>query len=108
MHRAGERRLLEELPLRVVGRQGHGDRGAQRRGGAEVISFVVSTFIPSRSMACRSATMPMIVIMHAPSAVATRSVGEKLSPLPWLSTGASVTSVVPDGPWVARQRRPPS
>ena len=50
----------------------------------------------------------MIVIMQAPRAVATRSVGEKLSPRPWLSTGASVTSVVPEGPWVARQRSPPS
>ena len=30
--------------------------------------------------------------MQEPMAVASRSVGEKLSPRPWLSTGASVTS----------------
>jgi hypothetical protein len=30
--------------------------------------------------------MPIVVSMHVPSAVATRSVGENDSPLPWLST----------------------
>ena len=44
--------------------------------------------------------MPMIVSMHAPRAVATRSVGENDSPRPWLSTGASVVKVVPEGGYV--------
>jgi hypothetical protein len=36
----------------------------------------------------------MMVNIHEPRLVATVSVGEKVSPLPWLSTGASVISVV--------------
>jgi hypothetical protein len=32
----------------------------------------------------------MVVLMHVARAVATRSVGEKVSPLPLLSLGASV------------------
>jgi len=47
--------------------------------------------------------IPMIVAMHAAKAVATRSVGEKLSPLPSLSIGASVASFMPEGPWTASQ-----
>ncbi len=44
---------------------------------------------------------------HVASDVAVRSVGENDSPLPWLSTGASVCSTVPDGPCVALTRRSP-
>ncbi len=44
------------------------------------------------------ATMPMMVNMQAPRPVATRSVGEKDSPRPWVSTGASVESAVREGP----------
>src|SRR5437879_8058245 len=51
--------------------------------------------------------MPMIVLMHAPSAVATRSVGENASPLPLLSVGASVAIFDCDGPWVASQCKSP-
>ena len=69
------------------------------------MTFSVSAVMPTSLMPRRSATIPMIVIMQAPKAVATRSVGEKLSPLPWLSSGASVTSEPPDGPWTAWQRR---
>ena len=39
----------------------------------------------------------MIVLMQPASAAPTRSVGEKDSPLPLLSTGASVESVAPEG-----------
>ena len=49
----------------------------------------------------------MVVAMHVPSATATKSVGENASPRPWLSLGASVTSSVPEGPWVAVQCRSP-
>jgi hypothetical protein len=45
----------------------------------------------------------MVVAMQVAKAVATKSVGEKDSPLPWLSLGASVASAVPDGPWTAEQ-----
>ena len=41
--------------------------------------------------------MPITVSMQVPSAVASRSVGEKLSPFPSLSFGASVSSTAPDG-----------
>ena len=43
----------------------------------------------------------MMVIAQLPSEVASRSVGEKASPLPLLSTGASVISVLPERTWVA-------
>ena len=39
--------------------------------------------------------------------VAVRSVGEKASPLPWLSSGASVMILMPDCRWVASVRRSP-
>src|SRR5437867_1726212 len=45
--------------------------------------------------------------MHVPSAVATKSVGEKASPLPLLSVGASVPIFDRDGPWVASQCKLP-
>ena len=45
----------------------------------------------------------MTVAMHTPSPVATRSVGENDSPRPLLSTGASVSSVVPEGMWRAER-----
>jgi hypothetical protein len=50
----------------------------------------------------------MTVMMQVPSAAATRSVGEKASPLPPLSTGASVVIVFPDGPWLAVRCSQPS
>src|ERR1700677_2224489 len=49
----------------------------------------------------------MVVAMQVPSAVATRSVGENDSPFPMLSTGASVSSCLPEGPWEAVQCNPP-
>ena len=83
-------------------------RAAIRRGVSVLISLPMVTVVPFRSIPWRSAAIPMTVIMQFATAVATRSVGEKLSPLPWLSTGASVMRVTPEGPWVELQRRPPS
>ena len=65
------------------------------------------TVAADRSIPWRSATMPMIVSMQEPSAVATRSVGENDSPRPWLSTGASVCRTVLDGPCSQRVRSSP-
>ena len=74
------------------------------RGVSPLISFVVSIVIPSSLTEWRLAEIPMIVAIQVAKAVATRSVGEKDSPFPSLSTGASVENVAPDGPWVAEQR----
>src|SRR5438552_8817601 len=78
-----------------------------RRGASFDISFCTETFIPRRSTPSDSALIPMVVLMQVPSAVATRSVGEKASPLPLLSAGASVGIFDLDGPCVASQCRLP-
>ena len=78
------------------------------RGVSVLISFVVSMVIPSSLTEWRLAEIPMIVAIQVANAVATRSVGEKDSPLPSLSTGASVEREAPEGPWVAEQRSCPS
>ena len=69
-----------------------------RRGVSALISFVVSIVIPSKVMECLLAAIPIIVAIQVDKAVATRSVGEKDSPFPSLSTGASVSSLAPEGP----------
>ena len=53
-----------------------------RRIGLATISLRTTIFVPLKSICIDCAAMPMIVNMHVPRAVATRSVGEKLSPLP--------------------------
>src|SRR5438034_9116883 len=78
-----------------------------RRGASLDISFCTDTVMPRRSTPSSSAFMPMIVLMHVPSAVATRSVGENDSPLPLLSVGASVASFDLEGPCVASQCKSP-
>src|ERR1700730_7254085 len=78
-----------------------------RRGASFDISFVTDTFIPRRSTPSSSAFKPIVVLMHVPSAVATRSVGENASPLPLLSVGASVAILDCDGPCVASQCKSP-
>ena len=78
------------------------------RGVSLLISLVVSIFMPSRLTECLLAAIPMIVAIQVANAVVTRSVGEKDSPFPSLSTGASVDSLAPDGPWVAEQCSWPS
>ena len=78
------------------------------RGESVLISLVVKISIPSIGMECLLAAIPMMVAMQAANAVATRSVGEKLSPFPSLSTGASVSSLAPEGPWTAEQCNCPS
>ena len=69
-----------------------------RRGVSALISFVVSIVIPSKVMECLLAAIPIIVAIQVAKAVASKSVGEKDSPFPSLSTGASVSSLAPDGP----------
>ena len=78
------------------------------RGVSVLISFVVSMVIPSSLTEWRLAEIPMIVAIQVAKAVATRSVGEKDSPLPSLSTGASVSSLASEGPWTAEQCNCPS
>ena len=78
------------------------------RGVSVLISFVVSMVIPSRLTEWRLAEIPIIVAIQVANAVATRSVGEKDSPFPSLSTGASVSSLAPEGSWVAEQCSWPS
>ncbi len=68
-----------------------------RRGVSALISFVVSIVIPSKVIKCLLAAIPIIVAIQVAKAVATRSVGEKDSPFPSLSTGASVSSLAPEG-----------
>ncbi len=68
------------------------------RGVSALISLVVSTVIPSNDSECLLAAIPMIVAIQVAKAVASKSVGEKDSPFPSLSTGASVPSLAPEGP----------
>ena len=79
-----------------------------RRGASGVMVFSIRALAPCSGQPWRSATIPKIVRMQVLRAVATRSVGEKRSPLPWLSVGASVSSSQPEGPWLEWQRRAPS
>lgn len=79
-----------------------------RRGMSSDMYFSTLRFIPFSDIPFLSATMPMMVAMQLASAVATRSVGENVSPLPLLSSGASVESVLPEGECVAVQRSSPS
>src|SRR6185295_4529873 len=78
-----------------------------RRGGSFDISLETETVIPRRSTPSSSALIPIVVLMQVPSAVATRSVGEKASPFPLLSVGASVAIFEVEGPCVASQWRSP-
>jgi hypothetical protein len=48
-----------------------------------------------------------MVNMQLPKAVATKSVGENRAPFPLLSTGASVSMIVPDFKWVAEVLKSP-
>src|SRR5205807_6006634 len=79
-----------------------------RRGASFDISFCTETFIPLKSTPSSCALIPMVVLMHVASAVATRSVGENASPLPLLSVGASVEIFDCDGPCVASQCKSPA
>src|SRR3954463_5672457 len=70
------------------------------RLGSAFIFFSTSTLIPSRSKPMLRALMPITVSIHVASDVANRSVGEKRSPLPLLSVGASVSKADWDCRWV--------
>ena len=63
--------------------------------------------VPSILIFISSALIPIIVSMHEANAVATRSVGEKASPFPLLSVGASVIIVFPERRCVASVLREP-
>src|SRR5258705_2164984 len=78
-----------------------------RLGASFDISFCPDTVIPRRSTPRSSALIPIVVLMHVARAVATRSVGEKVSPLPLLSLGASVEIFACEGPCVASQCKSP-
>src|SRR3954454_3850932 len=78
-----------------------------RRGPSLDISFCTDTVMPRRSTPRSSAFIPMVVLIHVARAVATRSVGEKASPLPLLSVGASVGIFACEGPCVASQCKSP-
>src|SRR5438874_12642638 len=78
-----------------------------RLGASFDISFCTDTVIPRRSTPRSSALIPIVVLMHVARAVATRSVGEKASPLPLLSLGASVEIFAFEGPCVASQCKSP-
>jgi len=73
--------------------------------GLEAIIF--STWHSAPTMFMDGARMAIVVTMQVASAVATRSVGEKRSPFPWLSTGASVSMVLPERRCLAVVRRSP-
>ena len=77
------------------------------RGPSLVIIFSTSTDAPSISQPLCRAVMPITVRTQVPRAVAIRSVGEKASPLPSWSIGASVVRRSPEGTWLASQRRFP-
>jgi hypothetical protein len=63
--------------------------------------LVISQDNPSKETPSRSATIPIIVTIQLPKAAQTKSVGEKDSPFPLLSKGASVNSAFPERTWVA-------
>lgn len=78
------------------------------RGRSSDMCFSTFRVSPSKEIPFLSATIPIMVAIQFPSAVATKSVGENVSPLPLLSTGASVDRALPDGSCVASQRNSPA
>ena len=64
--------------------------------GGLSLTFIISALVPTISMLFFRAFIPIIDIIQLASAVATRSVGAKASPLPSLSFGASVNILFPD------------
>ena len=64
--------------------------------GFDPIIFFTEALVPEISILCFCAAIPIMVIIQDPRAAATKSVGEKASPLPLLSTGASVIIASPE------------
>ncbi len=64
--------------------------------------FSVLQLQPLNLVSRSFAFMAMVVSIQAASEVPIRSVGENLSPFPWLSVGASVSICEPDCKWVAK------
>ncbi len=77
------------------------------RRGSEAIILVIFIEVPSTLNPWVRAAIPTTVMAQTPKEVASRSVGEKASPLPWLSIGASVIKVCPDLTCVASVRKSP-
>ena len=76
------------------------------RGGG-VMCFITRAVNPTNGMPLSRAAIPMMVIMQLAREEDKRSLGEKASPLPWLSNGASVITCFPLRTWVASVRRSP-
>ena len=77
---------------------------SMRRGASVDISFVTSHFTPGMSKpSLVRAAMAMVVTMHEAKEAVVRSVGENARPRPWLSFGASVSRMLPEGSCVAVQ-----
>lgn len=64
--------------------------------GEDAMCLVMFTSTPSMLNPCSLAAMPAIVIAHDAKDMQSKSVGEKDSPLPLLSVGASVKNSTPD------------
>ncbi len=80
-----------------AGRVSSRESEAMRRGGVVVIDLWMVHLAAPRSRPCFFREMAMVVRMQVANAVARRSVGEKDSPRPWLSLGASVARVAAEG-----------
>jgi len=65
------------------------------RLGCDDIVLVTLARSPSIEISFSCAAMPIIVNMHMAKEVHNKSVGEKASPFPLLSTGASLVIVMP-------------
>ena len=85
----------------------HGVLDLPRASSATNVVFSNSAVAPSIFISIISALMPIIVSIQDASAVATKSVGEKASPFPLLSIGASVIILFPDLIWIASVLRAP-
>lgn len=78
------------------------------RRGLGDITFKTLIFTPFKAASICFARIAMVVSIQLANAVPTRSVGENLSPFPWLSVGASVSKKESDWIWVATVLRLPS
>ena len=71
--------------------------------GAPCMIFFISAFAHARGVPLFSISISKMVSIQAAKDAAKRSVGEKASPFPWLSIGASVSILAPEG-WQSSKR----
>lgn len=64
--------------------------------GDEPITFTTVALASLNGKSIELALIPIMVRIQEAKEVANKSVGEKVSPLPWLSTGATVSMDTPD------------